>query len=52
MKYRFSVNISGTIDIEANTLEEARAKIEDGYSLSDIDTDNIYENFLGEIKEE
>ena len=48
MKYKVEITIQGYIVIEADSIEEARAHAEDGFSLSqfvvdDNDIDEIYE---------
>jgi len=35
-KYRVDVTINGYIEVDADSEEEARARIEDGYSISEI----------------
>ena len=36
MKYRVDLTIKGHIEVDANSEEEARLKVEDGYPLSDV----------------
>ena len=36
MKYRVDLTIEGYIEVDANSEEEAREKVEDGYSLSSV----------------
>jgi len=36
MKYGIDITLTGYLEVEAETKEEARAKFEDGYSLSDV----------------
>lgn len=45
MKYRVDLTIEGYIEVAANSEEEARLKVEDGYSLSSVnmETDEINE---------
>ena len=52
MKYRVDLTIEGYIEIDAESTEEARAKCEDGYSLSavNVETDEI--NEITEVKED
>lgn len=40
MKYGIDLTISGYIEVEADSKEEAKAKIEEGYSLSDVEVMN------------
>ncbi len=36
MKYGIDITIKGYLEVEASNEAEARAKVEDGYSLSDV----------------
>lgn len=36
MKYRVDLTITGYIEVEADTKDEAREKAEEGYSLNDV----------------
>ena len=36
MKYRVDLTIQGFLEIEADSVEDARAQVEEGYSLSDL----------------
>lgn len=36
MKYGIDITLKGYLEVEAETEAEARAKVEDGYSLSDV----------------
>ena len=47
MKYTAEVTLKGTIEVEADSLEEARTILEDGFSASqfhceDSDVDDVY----------
>ena len=48
MKYGIDISISGYLEVEADSKEEAKAKVEDGYSLADVqvmndEIDEVYE---------
>ncbi len=45
MKYKVSLTITGYIEIEADSEQEAREQFEDGYSLSSVivETDELDE---------
>ena len=36
MKYGVDLTLKGYLEVEADTIEEARAKVEDGYSMADV----------------
>jgi len=47
MKYTASVTMTGTVEVEADTLEEAKDRIEDGFSMADfhcedVEVDEVY----------
>jgi len=48
--YRFNVTIEGTIDVEADSLDEAKEIVADGYSKSDVDIDSCEEEYSHEVK--
>ena len=47
MKYRVDLTIDGYLVVDADNEGEARAKVEDGYSMADVvfDTDDIGDIF-------
>lgn len=51
MKYQFRVEITGFLEIEANSEQEAIEIVEDGYSILDIQVEDTEEELIGEIKE-
>ena len=36
MEFIVDVTLTGYLEVEADTIEEARAKVEDGYNISDV----------------
>ncbi len=48
MKYRVDITINGYVEVEANSKEEAREIIEDGYSLGEV---QFEDDDIGEISE-
>jgi len=48
VKFRVDLTIEGYIKVEADSKEEARDKVEDGYSLSDV---TVVDDEVDEITE-
>ena len=48
MKYRVDLTIEGYIEVDADSKEEARLKVGDGYSLSSV---IFVDDEMGEISE-
>ena len=50
MKYQFSVTLEGFLGIEASSEAEAKEMVEDGFSINDVDVQDVETDFLGEIE--
>lgn len=48
MKYAIDLTLKGYLEVEAETKEEARAKVDDGYSMSDV---HIIDDEIDDINE-
>lgn len=48
MKYKVELTIQGYVEVEADSESDARAQVEDGYSMNDF---NFEDDEIGDISE-
>ena len=50
MKYAAYVTLTGNVEVEADSLEEAKEMLEDGWSITDFNCDDVEIDDVYELK--